>query len=765
MIKFYKLLLISLILTTSIATRAQNGWVYNNINQPIFTNLKAVNFYDSDTGYVIGNMYSTSAIYKTTNGGQSWATDTFLNNTNLNALEIKGNNVYVAGSLGKVYRHTVGGASGWTLLTTGATFDIYDVFFVDSVGYIAGTSGNIRRTTNYGNSWTNPTITGFNYDVNGVYFTDQQNGFVVGTYNFFQGFIARTVSGGQYWSVPLTIASKMNALDFTSSNIGYAVGNGGTIYKTINAGVNWAPLTLGNTSNLLDVFFVNDTLGYIVGENCSIFKTTNGGASWVTQSYIISTIPVSGVYFFDAENGIAVSDSLVYVTTTTGGVNLSVSIPDYDVYCSGYTNIQPTVTYNGLGTVSYSWASSTLLSDTSILNPTAGPINNTTTFYLTVTDGILSATDSTIVSIVPLPSDSICIVTVEDTNNVIVFEQHVAGPISHYNVYKETSVAGIYAVIGQVHPDSAGIFVDSNSNVAVHADRYKISTVDSCGNESLLSDYHKTMHLSVNQGIGTSWNLLWNQYEGMNVITYKIYRGDSLNNLVAIDSVSGSLTSYTDQNPPSGGLYYQVEIVSDYVCQPYLYSKANTNYNTSRSNKADNGMIAPPIPLVADFSATPQTGTAPLNVQFTDASQGLASTHFWDFGDGDTSWSMNPSHIYTSAGVYNVTLIIASATDGDTIVKTAFIDVISGIDQANLNDVTKIYPNPASSGKTVFVETGVTQMKEISLVDLTGKEVFKRNDIDATRYELKLDDSFKGVYFLKIVTKGNKTLVKKLVVK
>ena len=66
-------------------------------------------------------------------------------------------------------------------------------------------------------------------------------------------------------------------------------------------------------------------------------------------------------------------------------------------------------------------------------------------------------------------------------------------------------------------------------------------------------------------------------------------------------------------------------------------------------------------PPIADFSATPAGGTAPLLVQFTDDS--VAGTNpivswYWEFGDGDTSTEQNPSHTYTSVGTYSVTLTV-----------------------------------------------------------------------------------------------------------
>ena len=57
---------------------------------------------------------------------------------------------------------------------------------------------------------------------------------------------------------------------------------------------------------------------------------------------------------------------------------------------------------------------------------------------------------------------------------------------------------------------------------------------------------------------------------------------------------------------------------------------------------------ATPIPLpVGAFSADSLTGSAPLNVQFRDLSEGTVRSWEWDFGDGTTSDGESPSHRYT----------------------------------------------------------------------------------------------------------------------
>jgi PKD repeat protein len=61
-------------------------------------------------------------------------------------------------------------------------------------------------------------------------------------------------------------------------------------------------------------------------------------------------------------------------------------------------------------------------------------------------------------------------------------------------------------------------------------------------------------------------------------------------------------------------------------------------------------------PTQANFTASPTTGVRPLKVQFNDRSQGNPGQWNWTFGDGTRSTAKNPTHTYTRAGTYTVSL-------------------------------------------------------------------------------------------------------------
>jgi PKD repeat protein len=86
---------------------------------------------------------------------------------------------------------------------------------------------------------------------------------------------------------------------------------------------------------------------------------------------------------------------------------------------------------------------------------------------------------------------------------------------------------------------------------------------------------------------------------------------------------------------------------------------------------------------VASFSMSDTTGLAPLTVDFTDLS-GLADTWSWDFGGDGNSSLANPSHTFTTDGIYPVRLIVGNSCGTDT----TFQDVVVVTPAAPVADFT-----------------------------------------------------------------------------
>jgi gliding motility-associated-like protein len=81
------------------------------------------------------------------------------------------------------------------------------------------------------------------------------------------------------------------------------------------------------------------------------------------------------------------------------------------------------------------------------------------------------------------------------------------------------------------------------------------------------------------------------------------------------------------------------------------------------------------------FTATPTYSCkAPATISFANSAATGASpfTVYWDFGDGGTSTSHNPSHTYNTPGLYTVRLVTADANGcKDTITRSGYIDIHS----------------------------------------------------------------------------------------
>jgi PKD repeat protein len=86
-------------------------------------------------------------------------------------------------------------------------------------------------------------------------------------------------------------------------------------------------------------------------------------------------------------------------------------------------------------------------------------------------------------------------------------------------------------------------------------------------------------------------------------------------------------------------------------------------------------VVTNPPPVVANFTAGPTDGVAPLTVLFTNLSSG-ATNYNWDFGDGHVSASLNPTNTYTNAGIYSVSLTAIGAGGTNSLTQSNYVVVI-----------------------------------------------------------------------------------------
>lgn len=340
-----------------------------------------------------------------------------------------------------------------------------------------------------------------------------------------------------------------------------------------------------------------------------LFNWSNGQTDSIASSlfagdYSISVTDINGC------------DTISNVTITQPDTALSLSKSVTPVTSCFNNDGSAIITPNG-GTSPYSYFWSTGDSIQNISDLGSG------TYSVTVTDNNLCTISDTVYINNPfaLSSPSICLVTVDSasTKNVIIWEKPLSEPIDSFIIYREIGLNN-YVKIGSVDYQELSEFTDIsfgiNPNITSY--RYKLSVLDTCGNESLLSIGHRTIHLPTPQFTPPNiFDLIWtNDYEGFNFSQYYILRDiSSTGNWAVIDSVTYGSHSYTDINSDSTASY-RLEI--SHPGGPCLVSKTAGNHISSLSNKTHspsqpNGGFEIYSNMSCSFIPNPSTGKFTIN--------------------------------------------------------------------------------------------------------------------------------------------------------
>ncbi len=343
---------------------------------------------------------------------------------------------------------------------------------------------------------------------------------------------------------------------------------------TLNAGFDKS-LICGSSVQLDTIItnYTSDLSPIIKWSNTSVLNDSASLAPIVSATDSINLVAT-----IQSKNGCLASDTVVIEVTP-----LWVNGFDTVVGCLDTARLRVITNYDGVQPLNYLWTSATQADSFYVASPMVIGLRNTT--YLakvTTWNGCLGA-DSVRVLLKNPDAPSICIAGVNENNkNQLVWNKGQVKNATLFHVWRETNITNQYQTIGEVLDSQSFIFIDTASNPFVQSNKYKLVYTDACGLQSYESQPHQTMHLTINKGIGNTWNLIWNSYQGFTVSTYNVYRGNTLNNLQLIGTSAGSNNAYSDLSAPDGDVYYQVELISPNACNP------NKTYNSSRSNKVSN---------------------------------------------------------------------------------------------------------------------------------------------------------------------------------
>jgi len=123
--------------------------------------------------------------------------------------------------------------------------------------------------------------------------------------------------------------SDLNATDFYNEDYGLAVGNEGTILRTIDGGLNWITVTSPVPNDLYGVSIIDSTEIMICGSSGLLMKSTDAGLSWSLRTVASVSADLLSVDLEPGGHGIACGKNQAILWSQDGGESWSVLRDDY----------------------------------------------------------------------------------------------------------------------------------------------------------------------------------------------------------------------------------------------------------------------------------------------------------------------------------------------------------------------------------------------------------------------------------------------------
>jgi PKD repeat protein len=191
----------------------------------------------------------------------------------------------------------------------------------------------------------------------------------------------------------------------------------------------------------------------------------------------------------------------------------------------------------------------------------------------------------------------------------------------------------------------------------------------------------------------------------------------------------------------------------------YVVSVTDPDNNFFEQDETNN-WCATPITLTQQIPAPVGSFTYSVsgsNVQFTNSAS-VNYTYQWYFGDGGNSTNQNPSHLYTAAGVYNVTMIVFGPCGSDTTTQIVTITTVGIEESASAAMGFSAYPNPISENTIVSYFLNEKSNVTLELYNTLGQKVnsitrgVQAQGFYEFNYNMKALNLENGVYILQIKT-------------
>jgi len=240
--------------------------------------IEKIHFFDNKNGLAMGgNAYQYGVAQCTEDGGLSWTLDT-ISQKIINDFDIVQDTIIGAGIDSYISRKQ--GLDLWQELRPSIYNNINGVIKIPK-GYLLAS----------GIAYKNGSILRLSNDlvlIDSIPFSGELNAIVRSYESHFHiagyGQLHRTEDGGDTWQVNRQEGDNYQDMYFINQQIGWAVGDAGSILKTNNGGIDWSVQnkpTVHNKKQFASVHFSTEEDGIVAGKNGLVWITSNGGISWL----------------------------------------------------------------------------------------------------------------------------------------------------------------------------------------------------------------------------------------------------------------------------------------------------------------------------------------------------------------------------------------------------------------------------------------------------------------------------------------------------
>jgi uncharacterized delta-60 repeat protein len=169
----------------------------------------------------------------------------------------------------------------------------------------------------------------------------------------------------------------------------------------------------------------------------------------------------------------------------------------------------------------------------------------------------------------------------------------------------------------------------------------------------------------------------------------------------------------------------------------------------------------------ANFTANETEICINQTVEFTDDSFGDIISWEWNFEEGDpeTSTEQNPTVVYETVGLFDVELTVFDGVNYNTLLMEDYIlvDDCIGLEENSISSIS-LYPNPCEDILTLEFASNANETTMVSILDLTGRVIWKSNNYESTgMMHIDMSSFNNGVYILEVLNHQNVTTTKRFV--